>query len=161
MGRGQRHCSHIKPLWVPAAMEALALGSAPPSCQALLGVCQEWGQNSFSLISLQVLQVWQRACPLSPGFVLSNVAMPGEGEVGEGQVEMVTSRSMGSGTKGWSFREGVIKGTGEIQTGRDPMALARCQEKKACIFYLCLPWLHFILSFPSFLIYDLCHAPLC
>lgn len=30
---------------------------------------------------------------------LSNVAMPGEGEVGEGQVEMVTSSSMGSGTK--------------------------------------------------------------
>lgn len=47
--------THKKSLWVLGAREALVLGPAPASCQALSGVCQAWGQNSFSLIPLQLL----------------------------------------------------------------------------------------------------------
>lgn len=157
-GRGRWHCRHIRnPCGCWGQGKLLCWGQHLPAARHSLGFARHGARTASPSFPCNCCEFGREhlLCDISVSWLcaLSDMAVPGEGEVGEGRVEMVTCSSMGSGTKGWGFKEEVIKGTGEIQTGRDLMALARCQEEKACIFYLCLPWLCFILSLPIFLIY--------
>lgn len=97
---------------------------------------------------------------LSPGLVLSNVAMPGEGEVGEGQVE-ITGHFQFHGVrhKRLRFQRGDDKGHRKNTDWQGSDGLSQVPGKG--LYFLPVSALALLHTFPSFLIYDHFLAPLC
>lgn len=87
-----------KPLWVLGAREALVLGPDLPAARHSLGLARHGARTASPSFPCNCRFGREHLlCNISVFWLcaLSNVAVPAEGEVGEGQIEMVTSSSMG------------------------------------------------------------------